>query len=496
MKRNGTIPSILTVCLLLFGALESTWAQGSGSNNYKLSCTDFTCCASDVEGLKCWGHAKAIIADIPKFRNLRDFDLQRYTDSAACGIDDDGVKCWGNRFLPPIPKFRQPKFVRFAQNHDHIRMCVMLEDGELHCVRSLETSWTLMKKFKNPRLLTSNLCVVDDNGLSCYLYWLNSNGIRANQWETPMPKLTTATSVSGGSQDTCGTGVEGLVCWDWLGRPGTPIKGIYPEMPKTTLAVSVSLGSNVGCAIEASGIVNCWLNGRDVPANWKRQITDAVNPSQVSCGNDHCCLMDEEKISCWGDNKHSQSSPPPFLFDNTRTLEGLIRKAQRTMTPVRSEYFAIISKAIAKNPIAWASSPEATLLVLSLTWPALAGLDSPYNVEVIVPNFQKQLNEARVKHGSLNVKLTNENRLVALESLRAALTQATLFLAPEKRGSVQDAIRAIGQAETDLSSQPLTEKALLEIRRLDLSKIAASTKSAFLLDILSTASKWLETASR
>lgn len=165
--------------------------------------------------------------------------------------------------------------------------------------------------------------------------------------------------VAGASQVAAGDGascavVEGAVfCWGVMHGP----KDVRTRLAKPTRiagldkVVAVGLGSQAYCALLADRSVTCWgylydgserrtidfggpvkaismhpssilavLESGSAMTAWVAQEAaptpiPLARPAQVSCTDDHCCALDENRRAvCWGDNGHGELGDPDQGF--------------------------------------------------------------------------------------------------------------------------------------------------------------------------------------
>ena len=144
----------------------------------------------------------------------------------------------------------------------------------------------------------SSLGLVTRDQMAVYLVglWHNMDGRGPPPRPPEKPAAGTYTTVSAGSNLSCGVRSEGTgECWgnNEFGQLDTP-DGLFR---------SVSAGGEHACGLRLDGTIRCWGNRSD-----NRTNVPAGSYTSVSAGGDHtCALRTDGTIACWGGNEHNQT---------------------------------------------------------------------------------------------------------------------------------------------------------------------------------------------
>ena len=178
---------------------------------------------------------------------------------------------------------------------------------------------------------THSCAILDDGSVRCWganNYGQLGDGTRIDR-ATPtvanIPLGRSAVSISTGAGHTCVIFDDSsLRCWgdNAYGQLGDGTK-IERTLPTTVnlgngkMALSVSLGQTHTCAILDDYSVKCW-GGNSNGQLGDGTSSDRTNPVLISLGDERsavsissgsyhtCAILDNESISCWGDNWHGQ----------------------------------------------------------------------------------------------------------------------------------------------------------------------------------------------
>ena len=290
--------------------------------------------------------------------------------SSNCAILDDGnVTCWGWNYYgqlgdgtttnqnSPIQPWspsvgRTAVSVSFGGSH----MCTLLDDGKVSCLgfnlfgqigdgsnnnKNTPTTTSSFGAGRKAIQISSGqhhtCAILDDGTVSCWGYnWYGqlgdgTNGNSANK-NTPTQTSSlgagrTAIAISSGQSHTCALLDNGSVtCWgdntDGQIGDGTNSNRNSPVQTSTfgigRTAVAISSGNSHTCALLDDKSVSCWGNngnGRLGDGTTTKRNTPTLTSAfgtgrtviAVSSGGYHsCALLDDQSVSCWGDNSNGQ----------------------------------------------------------------------------------------------------------------------------------------------------------------------------------------------
>ena len=290
--------------------------------------------------------------------------------SSNCAILDDGnVTCWGWNYYgqlgdgtttnqnSPIQPWspgvgRTAVSVSFGGSH----ICTLLDDGKVSCLgfnlygqigdgtnnnKNTPTTASSFGVGRNAIQISSGqhhtCAILDDGTVSCWGYnWYGqlgdgTNGNSANK-NTPTQTSSlgagrTAIAISSGESHTCALLDNGSVaCWgdntDGQIGDGTNSNRNSPIQTSTfgigRTAVAISSGNSHTCALLDDKSVSCWGNNgngrlgdgtttkRNTPTQTSAFGTGRTVIAVSSGGYHSCALLDDQSVSCWGDNSNGQ----------------------------------------------------------------------------------------------------------------------------------------------------------------------------------------------
>jgi len=135
----------------------------------------------------------------------------------------------------------------------------------------------------------------------------------------PVSNITSATSISVGSNDACAVLASGTIeCWgsDGYGELGNGMTGYGSNVPTPvagiTNAIGVSMSADNACAVLRTGEVMCWgkntygnlgdgtTENSDVPV----RVTGITDATAVSAGRvGACAVLSSGGVDCWGSDE-------------------------------------------------------------------------------------------------------------------------------------------------------------------------------------------------
>jgi len=249
--------------------------------------------------------------------------------------------------------------------------CALLTDGTVKCWGSNENArlgaGTISYAFINSPVdvygisTASSICVGEHHACAVlkngemWCWGKNNigqlgNGIQAGSGTyyttaTYSPALVqgvTATSCSGGEYHSCAVLTSGGVkCWGWNNKgqlgDGTTTDSVNPVPVEgvdgiEATALTVALGRHFSCALLTDGKVMCW-GYNSVGQLGNPGITTTVSPTpvevllptsatatRIAAGAYHACaLLQDGKVTCWGNNDVGQLGNPDITTTKSHT---------------------------------------------------------------------------------------------------------------------------------------------------------------------------------
>jgi len=438
----------------------------------------------------------------------------------ACAIDEDGVKCWGsNKFgQTNVPPLKNPRNLVAGSHHS----CVIDDEGA-KCWGDSAGGKTKVPLLKNPRQIVPawyNTCAIDDSGLRCW----GNNDARIND----VPSLHHPRQVAVGTEHACALDDNGVTCWGYQ-EPGFGWGRMNPPPLKNPKEIRAAFGHT--CALDDEGL-KCWGYNAHGQIKVPKELK---NPRAVTLGDYHTCAIDDSGVKCWGDNDQGQRNSPPLwqpkiveaggvstcaLSQDGMNCWGWLGKSiipdlkflslfrlidissqfsllRRTSTIVRAGFFQKMGDAAAGIA---GESRDANLtryLILGLAAPAVFSNDSAYYFGSVIPGYKKSLSLIQAELGVTDISEipdSETNRRIALISMSASLFSMVDFLNPLDRTAMQGALRLIGEAIAVPMDAGKIRFALEELDRhaFLFQKISNNPKSAFLVQIIQSATNWLK----
>ena len=231
----------------------------------------------------------------------------------ACALRVDGsVACWGMGYYPGAP---QPVQAYQALSAAGEHSCGLRADGGIDCWRPETAAWPMAfgnGTYRAVAVGQAQVCGLEQAGdVRCWDL--------ANQYEREgRPGPFTALTAGGGG--VCALDAAGQAqCWG----SGAQFLGPVPA----DAFVSVIAGNDHACAIRATGTVACWggdyfgeSNPPPGPASVQAVAEGVARNGQgkvraLASGEFHtCALLDDGRVSCWGENYFGQATSPTGIF--------------------------------------------------------------------------------------------------------------------------------------------------------------------------------------
>jgi len=453
-------------------------------------------CASDENGVKCWGTNQYGESKAPALKNLISLSAG---SNHTCAIDSDGLHCWGwNQFGQAFaPNLKNPTLVTAGNEHT----CAQYEDG-IFCWGNNENHQIDVPRLKNPGMISAgwkHTCALDDDGAKCW----------GQVYDGEVPALKNPVSVSAGGMVSDGMATAPFTCA--LDEDGVKCWGItfHAKVPELTKPVMVSAGGGNGkdahaCALDREG-VKCW--GSDKAGQIK--VPPLNHPRSVVAGNTHTCALDDEGVKCWGLWGNFQAPVPGMSFsfasleDPAFDLDDfsgyLLIAAKVTIVP-RGRLLLSLGQFLADNFAYTDKSREASVsryFMAKLLGAAVRSDDSPFAQKKLIPAFDNGMQSFERELGMSDIAAvphTRQNRRIALEATRSAASILADFLNLQDREALQPLLRALGQAMVDPLNLGKTQAVLQAKSDADpiLQKLSKGSKSDFLVQVLVSATDWLK----
>ena len=214
--------------------------------------------------------------------------------SATCVTYTDGLHCWGYNVpgeLLFLNAFPTTKLVGLGRGN----ACGIV-NGVVKCHMSTMLDKALMARLKNAsqvELDEFSGCAIIFKKLECWGIWAV-----ANVPQVP-PEMEYATKVAVGFGYVCAVSSKQLMCWGAAVSGSKKGKGAPTNLQDVT---DVAAQGNSTCAI-AQKKVTCW-------GEITSPFITLVNPTNLTVGLRHACVIDNGEIRCWGSNLENQLGVP------------------------------------------------------------------------------------------------------------------------------------------------------------------------------------------
>jgi alpha-tubulin suppressor-like RCC1 family protein len=148
---------------------------------------------------------------------------------------------------------------------------------------------------ENPDLIKtkgSNVCAIDDNGLTCWVY--NTHGYNL----TASLNHSNPIELSVGINHSCAIDDSGVICWgdNTFGQIDTPSL-LNPRY--------IGVGLDFSCVLDNSEVI-CW--GKNDMG--QTEVPELDNPTQISISKNYSCAIDNTGVVCWGNVNNGLSDTP------------------------------------------------------------------------------------------------------------------------------------------------------------------------------------------
>lgn len=261
------------------------------SKYYMVSAGENFTCAIHKFGVRCWGIVPGGNGVLDELKDIRDPREISAGNSHVCVVDGSEVKCWGGNSFGQITV------------PDWLSHPVQISAGESHT------------------------CAIDDVGVHCW------GGNKYGQSDVPTD-LKNPRQVSAGALGTCALDDVGVRCW---GRAGVSSlysnyafyhNISYQKLTQVTVGGFSGVEYSHNCVLENSVF---YTNGYKLACfksdnynhlgrlNWPQSLN---NPTQISAGLMHTCVLDDNGVKCWGGNALGQASVPSALLNPVQISAG------------------------------------------------------------------------------------------------------------------------------------------------------------------------------
>ena len=236
---------------------------------------------------------------------------------AACGVKtDSSVFCWGSPHFD-IGQLSPPSGSFASVTAGDLHTCGLKTDGSVICwgANNHGQSSPPSGSFSYVSAGFRHTCGAKvDSSVTCWGY-----NLAGQSWPSPSGSFS---SVSAGFSHTCAVKSDGSVaCWGGeevvdvprdlptlVGniRRGQSIPSYSGQSsPPSGTFSSVSAGSDHTCGVKANGSVTCWGDDRQ-----SQSSPPSGAFSSVSAGSGHTCgVKSDGSVTCWGYNFTDQSWP-------------------------------------------------------------------------------------------------------------------------------------------------------------------------------------------
>lgn len=254
---------------------------------YEIYASGLYNCASDIDGLTCWGNNDYGQTSPPALTNPYAIASGR---QHVCALDDDGINCWGynNQGQTDAPTLQNPSVIAAG----HVNSCA-IDDNGIQCWGYNTHGQTDIPSLSNPSTISIgglHLCALDDTGMHCWGY--DAFG------ETNVPTLSNPSTITTGYRHTCALDDTGVHCWGYNGQGQT-------DVPTLSNPSAIVAGNQHSCAIDDDGL-QCWGDN----SSGQSEVPNLTNVIEVSAGDKHTCALDDEGLHCWGSDDDGQISAP------------------------------------------------------------------------------------------------------------------------------------------------------------------------------------------
>jgi len=484
--------------LMSYAVVSTTWANDIvfSKPHQQIANKGGYFCAIDMDGLKCWeanerlSFRKDYLDRMPLLKNPQQVVMSL---DQVCALDDEGVKCWGGEW--EYPKFNHPTQITLTDN----LLCSTAAEG-VKCAGGNTQNQNFWETVKNPRQVVTGgsgitnvvVCILDSQEVHCWKYDSDRQKLKPING----PDLRNPRKISVGWQ-ICAIDDDGVKCW------GIPEEKNLMSLTEQNIYITNPLYVKPGIVAAdlknplqvTSGDLNCVLEATGVKC-WNTQSADLIplpllkNPFQVvSSRGSETCAYDDEGLKCWNVKGETVGKVPPLNLISINILK-------KSAGPARAQYLTPMDVLSLRSD----RSLQENFFLWALISPAILSSDSKYQLEKLIPAYQQRLNNIGAvlsyesKHAGLSkTPDTTIARTIALESIRSALSVANNFLSNDQQVSVQNALRACGNAAAEPMNNQDIQELVRQIDGLVTEKqlLSGSVRSAFLVDTIELAADWL-----
>ena len=271
------------------------------------------CALTDAGSAICWGGGAT--------RTIDPTDGSRFIqiESGAnntCAVQDDGqATCWGSNsnFKSRVPAGHT--YVQISASRDFT--CGLTTEATAICWGLDEPEIPSRETFVSIATGESHFCGMHQDGsISCWGLWgmdtcapqadgLNKCGGVRGSGVPPLPPDVESLAKLGEGEPHCGLRADGFpICW-------TPFDSLGLVPPPARKLSQISSTATTACGLEFGGSVTCWGDdrfGQSSPPIGSNSTGEIAWPllegvESIAAGSGHACALDRDgRVSCWGPN--------------------------------------------------------------------------------------------------------------------------------------------------------------------------------------------------
>jgi hypothetical protein len=242
------------------------------------------------------------------------------TSVSICALEDRGVKCWGEEYINQIdpPNFTTINQLTSGFSHSCAIGTLNGNEETLKCWGQDYFDMQVLPGFSLPTYVSANdsvSCFIDVNGPNCWGFDVLRTVFSSYDLTTKniiLPNWDNVTAIEPAYNSICAIANNKVECVGKYNNYG------QLDAPELVNPSSLAAGDSFYCAIDDNG-VTCWGNNSGDPFDVPTPTLQY--PTSLTAEDSHACAIANNKVHCWGSDAGGRLDVPE-LANPTKVVTG------------------------------------------------------------------------------------------------------------------------------------------------------------------------------